>query len=262
MPSEKIREGTYILLYLNPRKTFLVKVEKDKEFHTHKGFIKLGELIGKSFGTKVLSSTGIEFTVLKPTIRDYIFKSLRKTQIIYPKDIALIILFSGIGSGSRVMEAGTGTGALTCALAYYVKPRGHVYSYEVRAELIETAQKNIERAGLAKYVTIKNRDVTAGIEEKNVDAVVLDMATPWLVVPHAYEALKPSGSFVSFSPTIEQVIKTVEALKTNGFVGIETFECLLRGMQVERGRTRPHTLMTGHTGYLTFARKAFKNEMR
>ena len=85
------------------------------------------------------------------------------------------------------------------------------------------------------------------------------MATPWLVVPHAHKALKPSGSFVSFSPTIDQVVKTVEALKENNFVGIETVECLLRGMQIEKGKTRPQTLMTGHTGYITFARKASKS---
>ena len=190
-------------------------------------------------------------------IRDsYIFKSFRKTQIIYPKDIALIVLYSGIGPGSRVVEAGTGTGALTSALAHYVKPNGKVYSYEIRQEFIETAKKNIERAGLADFVELKHKDITQGIEERNVDAVILDLATPWLVVPHAHKALKPSGSFVSFSPTIDQVIKTVEALKENGFIGMETFECLIRGMQIERGKTRPQTLMTGHTGYITFARKA------
>ncbi|HDM89160.1 MAG TPA: hypothetical protein ENG65_04125, partial [Candidatus Bathyarchaeota archaeon] len=88
--------------------------------------------------------------------------------------------------------------------------------------------------------------------------VILDMATPWLVVPHAYEALRGSGIFVSFSPTVDQVVKTVEALRQNGFAGIETFESMFRGMQVERGKTRPETLMTGHTGYITVARKAFK----
>jgi tRNA (adenine57-N1/adenine58-N1)-methyltransferase len=180
---------------------------------------------------------------------------LRKTQITYPKDIALIIMFSGIGPGSRVVEAGTGTGALTSALAFHVKPTGRVYSYEVRAEFIETALKNLKRAGLDEYVEIKNQDITLGINEKEVDAVMLDMATPWLVVPHAYSALKGSGSLVSFSPTIDQVVKTVENLKKNGFVDIETVECLLRRMQVVRGKTRPETLMTAHTGYITFARK-------
>ena len=105
---------------------------------------------------------------------------------------------------------------------------------------------------------MKSGDVTLGIEERDVDAVILDLATPWLVVPHAYEALKPSGIIVSFSPTIDQVVKTTEALKENGFVFIETVECMMRAMQVERGKTRPQTLMTGHTGYITHARKILK----
>jgi len=108
------------------------------------------------------------------------------------------------------------------------------------------------------YVTVKKEDITEGIDETDVDAVVLDLATPWLVIPHAYTALKGSGIIVSFSPTIDQVVKTVEALKENGFVAIETVECLVRGMQIERGKTRPQTLMTAHTGYVTYARKALK----
>ena len=256
--AEVIREGDYVLLFLTPKRTYLVKVEKEKTFHTHRGYVKLEDLIGKEYGCWIESNTGTKFAVLKPLIRDYIFKSFRKTQIIYPKDIALIILYSGIGPGSRVVEAGTGTGALTSALAHYVRPTGKVYSYEIREEFVETARKNIERAGLAEFVELKLKDIAQGIEERDVEAVILDLATPWLIVPHAYEALKPSGNFVSFSPTIDQVVKTVEALKENGFIGIETFECLLRGMQVERGKTRPQTLMTGHTGYITFARKASK----
>jgi tRNA (adenine57-N1/adenine58-N1)-methyltransferase len=252
----QIREGDDVLLYLNRKRTYLVRVESGKSFHTHKGYIQLDSLIGKEYGIRLKSSLGTEFVALKPTIRDYIFKMLRKTQITYPKDIALIIMFSGIGPGSRVVEAGTGTGALTGALAFHVKPTGRVYSYEVRAEFIETALKNLRRTGLDKYVEIKNQDITQGIDEKEVDAVMLDMATPWLVVPHAYSALRGSGSLVSFSPTIDQVVKTVEVLKENGFVDIETVECLLRRMQVARGKTRPETLMTAHTGYITFARKA------
>lgn len=102
---------------------------------------------------------------------------------------------------------------------------------------------------------MKSGDVTLGIEESDIDAVILDLATPWLVVPHAYKALKPSGIIVSFSPTIDQVVKTTEALRDNNFVFIETIECMMRAMQVERGKTRPQTLMTGHTGYITHARK-------
>lgn len=256
--SQLIKEGDSILLYLDRRRTYLVRIEKGKDFHTHKGFLKLDDLIGKEYGSSISSSLGVEFVVLKPLLRDYVMKSVRKTQITYPKDIALIVMFSGIGPGSHIVEAGTGTGALTTALAHYVKPDGRVHSYEIREEFLKTAEKNLKRAGLIDFVELKNKDVTAGIDESDVDAVILDLATPWLVVPHAYATLKPCGTVVSFSPTIDQIVKTVESLKENGFVDIETVECLLRGMQIEKGKTRPQTLMTGHTGYITFARKAAK----
>jgi len=258
LSSQKIAEGDYILLYLTQRKTYMVKVEAGKTFHTHKGFIKFDDLIGKDYGSTVLSSLSIEFTVLKPLLQDYIMKSVRKTQITYPKDIAIIVMFSGIGPGSHIVEAGTGTGALTTALAHYVKPTGMVYSYEVREEFLKGAEKNLMRAGVIDFVKFKNKDITAGIDETEVDSVILDLATPWLVISHAYNALKPCGTLVSFSPTIDQVVKTVEALEENGFVNVETVECLMRGMQVERGKTRPQTLMTAHTGYITFGRKTIK----
>jgi tRNA (adenine57-N1/adenine58-N1)-methyltransferase len=256
LSDQKISEGDYVLLHLKQRKTYMVKVEARKTFHTHKGFVRFDELIGKDYGSTIVSSLGFEFVALKPQLRDYIIKSARQTQINYPKDIALIIMFSGIGPGSRVVEAGTGTGALASALAYYVKPNGKVYSYEIREEFQKTAQKNLARAFLLDYVQLKNKDITTGIDERDLDAVILDLAVPWLVIPHAYTALKPSGAVVSFSPTIDQVVRTVEALNENGFVDTETIECLLRGMQIERGKTRPHTLMTGHSGYITYARKA------
>ncbi len=256
--TEKIKEGDDVLFFLDNRRSYLIRVERDKIIHTHKGFIKINDVIGKEFGVHIKSSMGVDFVALKPSIKDYIFKVSRKTQIIYPKDIALIILFGNIKPGSLIVEAGTGAGALTIALANYVKPSGRVYSYEIRSEFLEIARKNLERAEVLEYVELKNKDITQGIDEENVDVIVLDMATPWLVVPHAYKALKGSGSFISFSPTIDQVVKTVEELKTEGFVNIEAIECLIRRMHVEKGKTRPETLMTGHTGYMVFARKSLK----
>jgi tRNA (adenine57-N1/adenine58-N1)-methyltransferase len=255
---QKIKEGDYVLLYLSHRKTYLVKIEAGKTFHTHKGYVKFDDIIGKEYGSTVKSNLDIQFVALKPLLRDYIMKSVRRTQITYPKDIALIVMFSGIGPGSHIVEAGTGTGALTAALAHFVRPNGKVYSYEIREEFLKVAEKNLRRSGLSEFVKLKKGDITAGIKEKNIDAVILDLATPWLVVPHAYNSLKPCATIVSFSPTIDQVVKTVEALKENRFIDMETIECLMRQMQVERGKTRPKTLMTGHTGYITFARKAIK----
>jgi len=259
LTSDKIGEGDYVILYLDVRRTYMVKVEAGKTFHTHKGYVKLDDFIGSAYGSTFKSSLGVDFTVLKPALTDYIMKSSRNTQITYPKDAALIVMFSGIGPGSRVVESGTGTGALTMALAHYVKPDGKIFSYDIREEGQRTAEKNLKRSGLLDTVELKLKDVTMGIDERGADAVVLDLAVPWLVVPHAYEALKPSGALVSFSPTIDQVVKTTEALREQNFVCIETFECIMRGMQVERGKTRPQTLMTGHTGYITHARKVIKH---
>ncbi len=262
MANQKICEGDYVLIYLDARRTYMIKMQAGQTFHTHKGYLKLDELIGRDYGEPIKSSLGIYFTTLKPALTDYIMKSSRNTQITYPKDAALIVMFSGIGPGSRVVEAGTGTGALTTALAHYVEPTGKVYTYELRNEFQKNAAKNLQRSKLIDYVEMKSEDVTLGIEERDVDAVILDLATPWLVVPHAYEALKPSGIIVSFSPTIDQVVKTTEALKENGFVFIETVECLMRAMQVERGKTRPQTFMTGHTGYITHASKILKPQLQ
>jgi tRNA (adenine57-N1/adenine58-N1)-methyltransferase len=255
MTEETISEGDDVLLYVKERKTYMIRVEEGKSFHTHKGYVNHDDIIGRPYGSAVVSNLGFEFRILKPMLRDYIMKSARQTQITYPKDIALIVIFSGIGPGSRVVEAGTGTGVLTMALAFYVKPKGKIFSYEVREPFLDVAEKNLRRAKLWNNVKLRNKDITEGIDECEVDAVILDLATPWLVVPHAHSALKPSGTIVSFSPTMDQIVNTTEALNRHGYVDIETVECLVRGMQVERGRTRPQTLMTAHTGYITYARK-------
>jgi tRNA (adenine57-N1/adenine58-N1)-methyltransferase len=256
--AQKIVDGDNVLLYLDVRRTYMIKVQAGQTFHTHKGFIKFDDIIGQDYGSAFKSSLGANFIILKPQLTDYILKSSRNTQIIYAKDAALIVMYSGIGPGSRVVESGTGTGALTTALAHYVQPNGKIYSYDIREESHKTAEKNLKRSGHSDIVELKIKDITIGIDQKDIDAVILDLAVPWLIIPHAYEALRPSGTLVSFSPTIDQVVKTVEALKEHNFINIETFECIMRGMQTERGKVRPQTLMTGHTGYITHARKILK----
>lgn len=255
MSSDVICEGDDLLLFLDNKRTFLVKVKKDESFHTHKGYINFNDVIGRTYGGKVKSSLDVDFTLFKPTLSDYLRKMRHATQVIYPKDTALIVNYSNIGPGSRIVEAGTGSGVLTSALAHYVRPTGKVYSYEARKERIEKARKNIERTGLMAFIELKEGDVTQHIDEKNVDAVILDLATPWLVVPLADQALTVGGSFVSFSPTIEQTVKTTTALMENAFENVETVECILRRIKVKEGQTRPETLMIGHTGYITRARK-------
>lgn len=250
----EIREGDNVLFWMDPRHNYLIRV-RSFDFHTDKGTIRVGEAVGKKFGEWLLTSKGVKVYLLKPVLSDYIMKSERKTQIIYPKDIGLILLHTGIGPGSRVVEVGTGSAALTTALAYYVRPSGRVYTYEIREEFLEIAKRNLQRAGLLDFVEMKLKDAYEGIDERDVDAVTLDVPEPERVIPHAYEALKGSGCLASFSPTIEQVVRTVEALREHGFADIRSYECLLRRYRVARGMTRPETRMVAHTGYITFARK-------
>ena len=129
-----ITEGDDVLLLLDSRRTYLIKVMPGERFHTHKGFIEFDDVLGKTYGEKVLSSLGVSFFLLKPSIYDYLKKSSRATQIIYLKDAALISAYAAIGDGSRVIEAGTGSGALTSVLAHYVMPGGKVYSYDLRSD--------------------------------------------------------------------------------------------------------------------------------
>lgn len=250
-----IQEGDEVLFYLDKRRTYKVKVESDVKFHTHKGFIELSELIGQPWGMAVKSSLGVSFYALKPMVKDLVHKTDRRTQVLYPKDIGYMLFQLNIGSGSRIAEAGTGSGALTMALANAVRPEGKVYTYEIIETHMKTARVNIERAGLIPYVEMSLRDVTDGIPEKELDGVVLDLATPWKIVPHAWDSLKGSGIFLSFSPTIEQVMKTVSSLHDYPYIEIETAELILRNITVAPEKTRPQTLMIGHSGYLTTARK-------
>ena len=255
LDGNEVKEGADVLLYLDARRNYLVRARPGERFHTHRGYILLDDLLGKQYGEAVTSNLGHTFIILKPTVYDYLMKSLRATQILYPKDIGLILVYSAVEPGSHIVEAGTGSGALTTALASLVRPTGKVYSYDIRPEFQRRAANNLDRAGLSSFVELKVGDVSQGIEERGVDAVVLDLATPWIVIPKAREALKGGGFLVSFSPTIEQVIKTVTALEAEAFVDIETVEAFLRRLKVKEGETRPETLMVGHTGYIPRGRK-------
>jgi len=194
LTNEKICDGDNVLIYLDARRTYMIKMQTGQIFHTHKGYIKFDEVIGKEYGEPIKSSLGIYFATLKPALTDYIMKSSRNTQIIYPKDAALIVMFSGIGPGSRVVESGTGTGSLTTALAHYVGPTGKVYTYELRSEFQKNAAKNLQRSKLIDHVEMKSGDVTVtGYDERDVDAVILDLAVPWLVVPMLLQRLSPQA---------------------------------------------------------------------
>ena len=160
-----------------------------------------------------------------------------------------------IESGQKVMEAGIGSGSLTTALANTVGSNGKIISYDNREDFIKHALKNLKRANLEKFVETKLKDVTTGISEKNLDAIILDIPNPWDAVEHAYKALKPGGYLCTYSPLTSQVENTVKEIKKHNFIEIKTIENIQRKMVVSDKGMRPSFDMLGHTGYLTFARK-------
>lgn len=269
MTIDKVKENDLIFLILDSKRRWLVQVRAGESFHSHKGIIEYDDIIGKDFGTVVFSkpyeTQGYKFFVLKPLPSDYVVHMGRKTQIIYPEDAGLILLYSGIGPGSVVIEAGCGSGALTCILGNYVRPKGHIFSYDVREKSIKNARKNVERANLENVVSIEfGNIITDDLNLENVDSVVLDLGDPWNAVEKVVKYLKLSGTLVSFSPTIEQVKKTTFTMEENSFVEINTYELIKRKIQVKKNATRPDTRMVGHSGYLTFGRKVrnLKNPYR
>ncbi len=212
------------------------------------------ELIGKKYYDHV-SIGNRRFLMMRPSIVDRISLIERKAQIILPKDGMFIIYYCDIKSGDTVVEGGSGSGAQTILLANFIKPEGRVISYEIREEFAKIAQKNVDLAGFGDFVHIKSGDVTLQIQEKNVDSVVLDIPNPWEALSNSHEALKSGGHIACYSPTMNQVEKTVNGMRKHGFKGIKTMETIQREISVGEGGVRPSFDTLGHTGYVTFGRK-------
>ncbi len=255
-----IEEGSYVLLFHNPRKKWLTRVAKGRKMHTHLGIIDMDAVIGLPFGSQIMSAKGKEIYLLKPTIYDFVMKSERRTQIIYPKDMGYIVSRTGLRSGSVVLEVGTGSGALTTFMASIVKPDGHVYTYDIRPEFIEIARRNLEKAGVQEFVTITQHNIREGIDMRDADLAVIDLGDPWTVLKPVYEALRGSGSVAAVCPTMNQVEMLASELKENNFADIECSEIIIRPIEARTGMTRPAFRMIGHTAYLVFARKVYPKE--
>jgi tRNA(1-methyladenosine) methyltransferase and related methyltransferases len=179
----------------------------------------------------------------------------RNTQILYPKDIGYILIQMGISEGQTVLEAGTGSGSMTIALAAAVSSSGRVISYENKQDTQNLARKNLERVGLASRVDFKLRDIQEGFDEADADAFFLDVQNPYDYISQVRAALKPGGFFGSLMPTYNQVEKVLYSLKQNNFAFVEVCELLLRYYKTNPARLRPTDRMVAHTGFLVFARK-------
>jgi tRNA (adenine57-N1/adenine58-N1)-methyltransferase len=218
------------------------------------GVIDPKTLVGTKYGTKIQIGNK-QFWVLIPSLQDKLQGIRRQAQIILPRDAAHILMNCSVQPGKRVLEAGIGSGSLTIALASTVAPTGHVISYDIREEFISHALKNLQQANLSDYVTTKLKDVTEGIDDTDLDAIILDIPNPWNAVQHAWNALNVGGYLCTYSPLISQVEQTVRAIEQHPFIECKTYENIQREMIVSKHGTRPSFEMLGHTGYLTFARK-------
>ncbi|HIE24196.1 MAG TPA: tRNA (adenine-N1)-methyltransferase [Candidatus Korarchaeota archaeon] len=251
-----IQEGDLVLFVYKGKKELrkiVKRVRRGEYFHTHLGTISHDDVIGLEWGSSIKTSIGGEILVLKPTLSDFMEQIPRRTQIIYPKDAAFMIIKSGVLPGSLVVEGGTGSGSLTLCLSFAVGESGLVVSYETNKEFLKLASRNLRRFGV-KNVILKNKDIR-DLDEKDVDAIFLDIGNPWDVFEQAFSALKPGGTICCFVPSYEQMRKTVLLAKDAGFGAAEIYEVLLREYEVNERRTRPKPWMIGHTGFIIIIRK-------
>jgi tRNA (adenine57-N1/adenine58-N1)-methyltransferase len=235
-------------------KHFMIELTPDAELHTHRGIVHHNELIGKTWGTQILSHLGSPFFIMQPALADLLRLTPRISQILYPKDIGFILISMGIGPGQTVVEAGTGSGAFTTALAFSIGSTGKVITYEKRADMQERAQKNLSKVGLADRVTFKLKDILDGFDEKDVDALFLDLPNPFDYLDQVKVCLKPGGYFGTILPTVNQVSRVLIELRRKEFAFIEVVEILMRYYKPEPDRLRPVDRMIAHTGFLIFAR--------
>lgn len=239
-----------VLITRQGRKFFARNLDED--LHTQHGFVKKEDLKKAKEGDILKSNTNKEFFIFNPSFIDLYRKIKRNAQIIPLKDIGVIIAETGINKESRVLDAGSGSGALACFLAAIAK---EVVTYEIREDFIEIVKSNIEFLGL-KNIKIKNIDIYNKTEDKDIDVAVLDVPEPWKALDNLAKALKPGGFLVSYSPSVPQVADFVNAARKNeSFAYLKTCEIVEREWEVEERRVRPKSTGIGHSGFLSFARK-------
>ncbi len=246
--------GDRALLIDPKRRRYLITLAAGGEFHSHKGILQHDAIIGAPEGIVLQSTHGLHYQAVRPTLSDFIIEMPRGAQVIYPKDIAPMLMLADIEPGTRVLESGIGSGALSMAM---LRAGADIVGYELREDFANRAQANVASflgdAALDRY-RVELRDCYDGIDETDVDRVVLDLPEPWRVVRPAAAALHPGGILLAYTPSITQAMKLREAMEVQGFAMAETLEVLHRTWHVEGQAVRPDHRMVAHTGFLTHAR--------
>ena len=256
VPSMALRAGESVLFIDRKERDYLRTLRAGARIHIHNGFIAADDLIGGPEGREIENSGGEPYLVLRPTYATLIPNLPRRAQVIYPKDVGTILLWGDIAPGVRVLEVGTGPGALTIALLRAVGPSGQVISYEIREDFAAMARTNVQQFfGTAPNWTVKLADVRDGIAERDLDRMVIDLAEPWTLLPVAHPALRPGAVLVVYVPTVLQVKQFVDAARGYGFGAVQISETLLRPWHVRGLSIRPEHRMVAHTGFVITCRR-------
>jgi tRNA (adenine57-N1/adenine58-N1)-methyltransferase catalytic subunit len=249
-----LRAGERVLLLDAKQRRYLVTLQTGGQFHSHAGVIGHDELIGVDEGVTVRSTHGGRYTVFRPTLAEFVLKMPRGAQVIYPKDLGPLLLLADIFPGARVLESGVGSGALSMTM---LRAGAHVVGYELRDDFATRAVANVESflgPDASSRYRVELRNCYDGIDERDLDRVVLDLPEPWQVVKHAERALHPGGILAAYTPSILQASQLREVLTTSSFAMAETLEVLNRSWHIEGQSVRPDHRMVAHTGFLTVAR--------
>ncbi len=257
MSRHTFKEGEEVLIVTEDKKIFKVKLKEEGLFSSHQGVLPHNEIIGKESGSFFITSAGKKITVFLPTLFDHIMSMPRISAIVYPKDIAMILIWADIFPGARVLEGGSGSGSLLSAVIRAVGEKGEVYTYDVRKDMQKMAKRNLKRffGEIPPNVHFVNGDLYEGIEQRELDRILLDVTEPWRVIPHATEALVSDGIILAYTPTIIQAEKFHKELSKWGYYFIETFETIFRPWTIQDLSIRPNQRIIGHTAFLTLGRK-------
>jgi tRNA (adenine57-N1/adenine58-N1)-methyltransferase catalytic subunit len=249
--------GERVLLVDQRDRPYLVRLQTGGTFHTHSGTLGHDLLIGRPEGTRVETASGMVLVAFRPRFADFALKMKRGAQVIYPKDLGPILTYADVYPGARVLEAGTGSGALTIALVRAVGTTGAVVSYELRDEHRAQAEANIEDlfGKVPEVLDLRGGAIEDVPSDERYDRCVLDLPEPWGPLEVLRQVLEPGGVVCAYLPTTIQVQELVLALPRNGFHHTETFEVLHRGWHVTERSVRPDHRMVAHTGFLTIARR-------
>ncbi|HZD18780.1 MAG TPA: tRNA (adenine-N1)-methyltransferase [Actinomycetota bacterium] len=255
--SRPLEAGERVLVLDARGRRFLIRLEAGATFHFHAGALPHDDLIGAPEGRSITTNTGARLRVFRPRLADFVLKMSRGAQVIYPKDIGAILMDADVYPGARVLEAGTGSGALTIALIRAVGERGRVVSYEIREDHAAVAADNVASffGSTPPTIDLRTGDVreVAGTDER-FDRAVLDVPQPWDALEAVTSVLEPGGVLCGYVPTTPQVQSLVVAMGEQGYAEVQTIEVLQRGWHVTRTSVRPDHRMVAHTGFLTVGR--------